>query len=354
VTSSDLVVRMPKLADTLVEGTVGQWLKHVGEPIARGEPLATIETDKVTTELASPSDGTLAELLVLEGQPVPVETPIARIATAPAPASEIRQVPVAPASAVRPPKPTPVAARLLAEHGLSVDQLPATSERRLRREDVLAFISSRPSVAPLSGMRRAIADHMTRASQSIPHGQSVVEVDLTHVVAWREAHKHDYATNLTFTALFVHALARRLASHLEHSVDIGVAVALRHGLIVPVLRRADELTLEQTASGIADLADRARSNQLQPADVQGAHMTLTNVGSFGNLLASPIIPLGQLGILGPGRVERRPLPTADGGIRPCWRCLLTLMFDRRELDDFAADRFLRGVADELRALALSS
>ena len=120
---------------------------------------------------------------------------------------------------------------------------------------------------------------------------------------------------------------------------------------MPVLRGADSLSLAETARAIADLAARARANKLSPDETQGARMTLTNVGSFGNLTASPIVPLGQIGILGPGLVERRPLPVAaDGGIRLGWRCLLSLTFDRRAFDDYAADRFLRGIIDNLTAL----
>jgi 2-oxoglutarate dehydrogenase E2 component (dihydrolipoamide succinyltransferase) len=200
-------------------------------------------------------------------------------------------------------------------------------------------------------MRRAIADHMTRARQSIPHGQSVMAADLTRVVAWRDAHKDAFqqseGANLTFTVLFVFALARELARVVDAPVDVGVAVAIEAGLIVPVLRAADQLSLPETARGVADLANRARARQLRPDETQGARMTVTNVGSFGNLTAAPIVPLGQLGILGPGLVEPRPLPGPEGGIRPGWQCLLSLMFDRRAFDDFAADRFLRGVIDQL-------
>jgi pyruvate/2-oxoglutarate dehydrogenase complex dihydrolipoamide acyltransferase (E2) component len=347
---------MPKLADTLVEGTLGQWLKQVGESVARGDPLASIETDKVTTELTSPAAGTLLEVLVSEGQTVAVETPIARIgdvASANAPPTP---------EAAAPRRATPVAARLLADHGLTPEQI-ATRSARLTKDDVLSFLSRQsreptpaqgPELMALSTMRRAIAEHMLKAHQTIPHGQTVMEADLTRLVAWREAHKSAFqdkeGANLTFTVLFVHALARRLAAHLASEVAIGVAVALDAGLIVPVLRRANELGLGATARGIADQAARARANRLGMDETQGAQMTVTNVGSFGNLTASPIVPLGQLGILCPGLVERRPLPSGDGGIRPGWRCLLSLMYDRRAFDDFTADRFLRGVVDELTAV----
>ena len=335
---TDTIVRMPKLADTLVEGTLASWLKEVGQPLARGEPLAAIETEKVTTELTSPSDGMLLEVLVPAGTTVPIETPIARIGTA--------------TEAAPPKKVTPVAARMLAEHGLTPDQVPSTSVR-LKREDVLAFVAKQPDVAevaplspaeiaPLSSIRRAIAEHMTRAYQSIPHGQTVMAADLTELVRWRD--RED--PRPTFTVLFVYALAHAL----EPPADIGVAVALQAGLIVPVVRNADQLNLSQTASAVADLAARARANRVRPDETQGARMTVTNVGSFGNLTAAPIIPLGQLGILGPGLVERRPMPGPEGAVRPGWRCLISFGYDRRAFDDLAADRFLRSVINRLLAM----
>jgi 2-oxoglutarate dehydrogenase E2 component (dihydrolipoamide succinyltransferase) len=349
---------MPKLADTLVEGTLGQWLKGVGETVSRGEPLASIETDKVTTELTSPAEGTVLEVLVEAGRTVPVDTPIARIGQAATASRE--PTPAEPAASRQPAprtaaasrrKPTPLAARLLTENGLRPEQIP-TQTVRLKRDDVLAFIKMQPreeDARPLTSMRRAIAEHMTRAVATIPHGQTVVAADLTELVTWREARKRD-VPNLTFTALFVYALSRAM----QPPAHIGVAVALQSGLIVPVLKHAHALALGDLASGIADLAGRARANQLKPDDVQGASMTVTNVGSFGNLIASPIVPLGQLAILAPGLVERRPMPTPDGGIRQGWRCLLLLVFDRRAFTDLAADRFLQAVADQLTALPRST
>jgi pyruvate/2-oxoglutarate dehydrogenase complex dihydrolipoamide acyltransferase (E2) component len=206
------------------------------------------------------------------------------------------------------------------------------------------------ALIPLTPMRRAIADHMLQARQTIPHGQTVVDADFTRLVAWRELHKAAFQTaeqaNLSFTVLFVYALSRALPAD-TGGVHIGVAVALDAGLIVPVLRSADALDLGGTARGIADLADRARGRKLTPDELLGARMTVTNVGSFGNLSAAPIVPVGQIAILGPGLVERRPMPAPEGAIRPGWRCRLCLMFDRRAQDDLAADRLLRRIANEL-------
>jgi 2-oxoisovalerate dehydrogenase E2 component (dihydrolipoyl transacylase) len=387
---TDTVIRMPKLADTLVEGTVGKWLRQVGESVAAGEPLVSIETDKVTTDLTSPAAGAVLELLVREGQTVAVETPIARIGQ-PLPLGEVdaqRRVkehprptgPHPPPSAEpsptgrrqAPPKTTPVAARLLAEHGLVASDLGGA--RRVTKADVLRYLELRSrapnaeqraavsvepetlpgNVVPLSGMRRAIAEHMSRARKTIPMGQTVLQADLTDLATWREREKAAFEQRegaaLTYTVVFVHALAQALKTRQQHAagtVDIGVAVALDAGLIVPVIRGADALSLAETARALNDLANRARSGRLQPGETHGALMTVTNVGSFGNLFASPIVPLEQIGIFGPGIVERRPMPTPDGGIRIGWRCWLTLMFDRRAFDDLAADRFLRSVLELL-------
>jgi pyruvate/2-oxoglutarate dehydrogenase complex dihydrolipoamide acyltransferase (E2) component len=252
-------------------------------------------------------------------------------------------------------KATPVARRLLAEHGLAPSAI--GEGRRVTKADVLGYLERRtpkaeprPSLVPLSSMRKAIAEHMVRASQTIPHGQTVMQADLTRLAAWRDQHKAgfeaEHGAPLTYTVLFVQALARALTVRAQ-PVDLGVAVALDNGLIVPVIRAADSLTLGETACALADLASRARAGKLQPAETQGALMTVTNVGSFGNLFAAPIVPLHQIGILGPGLVEGRPLPAPDGGIRIGASCWLTLMFDRREFDDLSADRLLRAVVDNL-------
>ena len=363
---SETLVRMPRLADTLVEGTVGRWLKQVGDRVGQGEALASIETDKVTTDLGSPAAGTLLEVLVPEGGTVAVETPIARIGDSDAVAATPSAEPAAPR------KVTPVAARLLAEHGLTADEVPSAATR-LTRDDVLRYVMARApapqtpvaprrtaardgELVPLTSMRRAIAEHMTKARQTIPHGQTVMAVDLTDLVRWRDAARARFqqqeGANLTYTVCFVYALAHALAAHTsEADIDLGVAVAVDNGLIVPVLRAANTLTLGQTARGITEIATRARDKRISAEDLQGGRMTVTNVGSFGNLTASPIVPLGQIGILGPGLVERRPLPDRAGGIRPGWQCLLSLVFDRREFDDLAADRLLRRVTEQLLALA---
>lgn len=339
--SDERVVLMPRLADTLVEGTLARWLKGVGDTVQIGEPLAALETDKVSTDLPAPASGTVLELLVENGRTVPVDTPLARIGTHSATPSRDDREPTPPV------KPTPVAARLLAEHGLEASDLRQSG--RVTKTDVLDHLaarsSSQDSAQPLSSMRRAIAAHMTRSAANIRHGSAVMAADLTAVAAWRDTHKsafaaaHDGAA-LTFTVLFVHALASAVAERTSAAVHLGVAVAVDGGVLVPVVRDANSLSIAQTATHLADLARRARSNELVPTDMQGATLTLTNVGSFGNLTASPLIPVGQDGIMAPGLLTPYAFATAHGGITQGLRSLVAFVFDRERFADLEAEQLL--------------
>jgi pyruvate/2-oxoglutarate dehydrogenase complex dihydrolipoamide acyltransferase (E2) component len=215
-------------------------------------------------------------------------------------------------------------------------------------------------------MRRGIAEHMVRSRATIPHGYTVMAADLTPLAAWRERQREAFlqveGAPLTYTVCFLAALAgalEQLAGSLplplpakegRTVVDLGVAVAVPQGLLVPVLRNAATRSLGEVARQLQDLAGRARAGQLAPVDMGGAVMSVTNVGSFGNLAAFPLIPVGQVGILGPGSIERRPMPTGDGGIRSGWQCLLSLSYDRSMLDEVQADQLLRRVIDALAGL----
>jgi pyruvate/2-oxoglutarate dehydrogenase complex dihydrolipoamide acyltransferase (E2) component len=273
---------LPKLADTLVEGTVTHWLKKAGEQVARGEPLVEIETDKVNSELESPIDGTVTEILVPEGETAPVGAVLARIddggATEPAARTET---------------PPPAAAKPPAAGG-----------------------------GGLTTMRRRIAERMQEARATIPQGACVREFDLS-------------ATNRdgSWTAYFVKALAAASGKD-----AIGVAVEVPGGLVVPVVRDAGRRTPAEISAAIADLAGRAQENRLEPAEVAGGDFTVTNVGGGGALMAFPLVNPGQPGILAPGAVR------GDG------RCFVTFCYDRRSYDDWAADRLLARVGEELAAL----
>ncbi len=282
-------IELPRLADTLVEGTVARWLKSAGDSVRKGEPLVEIDTDKVSSELEAPADGVLAEILVQAGETVEVGRVIARITIEDEPIVASRE------------KAEPT----LVPSSVSISQAPQQTHRGL------------------SPMRSRIAERMQEARATIPQGACVREFNVSGVARGEGG----------WTARFVKALA--LAADVS---DLGVAVELPEGLIVPVVRGVIEASLEEVGGSIADLAARARRNQLQPGDVTGAGMTVTNVGSVGTLMAFPLVVPGQPAILAPGAVR-------DG------RCYVTLCYDRRKLDDYAADHLLARVEEQLMRLS---
>jgi 2-oxoglutarate dehydrogenase E2 component (dihydrolipoamide succinyltransferase) len=297
---------------------------------------------------------------------------------------------------------SPVVARMAAEHRLDLEKITGSGlHGRITKRDVLAYLAERdvpaaaeqvaaaPMVAaddeiwqPLNTMRRAIAQHMARSKQTSPHVTTVFEVDMTSVVRHREQHKELYAqrgVRLTYTPYFVAAAAKALrqvpevnarfhsgeaagvaqqsAIVLHKRVHIGVAVALEQGLIVPVIRDADERNLQGLARAVNDVAEQARTGQLAPDAVQGGTFTITNHGVTGSLLGTPIINQPQAAILGIGAIVKRPLvrsssdsllPSADDAIVIRPMCYLSLSFDHRILDGARADAFMSAIVEQLQ------
>ena len=418
-----VAVTMPKLGETVVEGTVARWLKQPGEPVARLEPLLEIRTDKIDTEVPAPAAGTLLRITVADGQTVAAGTvlgylgqpgeplpdlPRADAATAPAAAQSVpAQITDAQtAKGGLPSRPvgrafvSPVVARMVAEHGLDLARIPGSGlHGRVTKKDVLTYLAAPPAplstptpapsphaaphaapddefLEPLSAMRRIIATHMVRSKQTSPHVTTVFEADMTAVVRHRETHKEAYAqrgVRLTFTPYFVAAAAQALravpvmnarfhddgersALAYRRRVHIGVAVALEQGLVVPVIRDADERTLVGLARAVNELAEQARAGRLAPDATQGGTFTITNHGVSGSLLGTPILNQPQTGILGVGAIVKRAvvrsagaslLPSADDAIviRPL--CFLSLTFDHRVLDGAQADAFMAHVVRSL-------
>lgn len=410
-----VAVTMPRLGESVVEGTVARWLKAPGDPIVKLEPLLEITTDKIDTETPAPADGVLLEIIVAEGQTVaagtvlayigqPGEQPAARKPQAapqtqpPAnievsghtPSPQAERLTPAPAKPEGRAFVSPVVARLVAEHGVELDAISGSGlNGRVTKQDVLAYVARQPALAtqtpvteaahealqPLTAMRAAIARRMSAAT-AIPQVTTIFEADMTAVVRHREAHKAAYAQKgirLTYTAFFVAAAAQALravpelnACFVEQGaargiafnprIHIGVAVALDNGLIVPVIRDADEKNLAGLARAVAEAAEQARAGNLTPDDLQDGTFTVTNHGVGGSLIGTPILHAPQAGILGIGAIVKRPvvrssratlLPDADDAlvIRPM--CYLNLTFDHRVLDGARADEFLAGVVARL-------
>ena len=347
----------------------------------------------MTTELTAPTSGTLGELLVTEGETVPIGTPLVRIRSQgeqePSPRS--RETPAATGEAAPVPparRASPLAARIAQVHGIDLTRVD-TPGSRITRVDVERHLarpgqplpesssqlveqttqegsSARPvsaspsdKVIPLTGLRRATAARMSSVRQ-IPTGCAVVEADVTELEQFyrkeRDAWLESFGFPLTYTPFFLYALAQSLRAwpavrqalrnnqrEPRDAVHVGVAVALEDGLIVPVIRDADRQDVRTLAHTQADLVARARSHRLRPDEVTGGVATLTNVGSMAGLLALPMLNEDQAVILGVGTVTRRAVGTSDGiHYRSC--VYLSLTFDRRLLGDLQAERFLLDVS----------
>ncbi len=439
-------VIMPQMGESIAEGTLSKWLKKVGDAVKRDEPIFEISTDKVDAEIPAPTAGVLAEILVTEGQTVPVQTLVARIETeqgaalgassttsVAASASAVAQPPetmartpapthtasspqghatVTPASTRAPAdanslderlrtKSSPLVRKIAAEHGIEIAEMRGSGiQGRVTKRDLEHYISaggapsgaaSRPSmhapsgaathgpvpepwsgdrVEAMSKMRLLTSDHMVASRRTNAHVTSFFEVDLTRVARIRQKHRAAFEAQsgqkLTFLPFIIRSVVETLKQFpmLNAAVsgntvifrkphNIGIAVALDWGLIVPVIKGADDLSLSGLAKALNDLADRARTKRLKPEEVQQATFTITNPGVFGSLMGTPIIPLGTSAILGLGAIEKRPKVIAgpDGedtiAIRTC--AYFSLSFDHRIVDGADADKFLATVKKSLES-----
>lgn len=352
--------------------TVGKWFKAVGDAVRRNEPLLEITTDKVTVEIAAPTDGVLTEIVMQEGAAVQQGEVLGRIASgiASGPAgprndsgrtAEFVPPKAAPGAAGPPTEEelSPAVRRALKDKGLNASQVSGTGRGgRITVEDVEKAVAKGGAarvltgrLVPHSAMRRSIAEHMVKSVATAPHVTAVFEADLSAVTAHRAAG----GKAATFTAYFIQATVAALTAvpevngrwhddglELFDDCNIGIATALPEGgLIVPVLAKAQDLNLAETARRLTDLTGRAREGKLQPADVRGGTFTISNHGVSGSLLAAPIvINQPQAAILGIGKVEQRVRVNAAGGFEARPMCYVTLTLDHRVLDGFQANAFL--------------
>jgi pyruvate dehydrogenase E2 component (dihydrolipoamide acetyltransferase) len=438
-------VVMPQMGESIAEGTVSKWLKKVGDTVERDEPLLEISTDKVDAEIPSPVAGVLSEILVNEGDTVPVNAVVARISAQGASGAEAKEEPEekapeqpakdekAPAAEPEAPhadKPaassakaaaeedeegaseeaevtslderrrtrsSPLVRKIAQENNVDLSQVQGTGvSGRVTKNDILEFLQQpRPAAGaaaqaggapageaykapqkeqpqfapgesvrmePLSVMRKKIAQHMIASKQTSAHVATVFEIDFTAAEKLRRQHKDSYGergVKLTFMPFIVQAVIAGLREFpiLNASMDannviyhrdynIGIAVALDWGLIVPVLKRADELNILGMSRAINDLGDRARSKKLTPDDVQGGTFTITNPGVYGGLFGLPIINQPQVGILGVGGIKKRPvvIESKEGdSIAIRSMCYFSLSFDHRLIDGAVADQFMAKV-----------
>ncbi|MDW7695964.1 dihydrolipoamide acetyltransferase family protein [Flammeovirgaceae bacterium SG7u.111] len=424
---------MPRMGESVMEGTILKWLKQPGETIEQDESVLEVATDKVDTDVPAPFSGVLKEILAKEGDIVEVDKPIALIETeelaeveADAPEAPAQVAETSGAAAVQPTASTsngshtsstqtlrfysPLVMNIARQENISsaeLETIPGSGkEGRVTKNDILGYVEqkktapaeSQPVVAAqvakpapqptiafeapkviksvngqdeiieMDRMRKLIANRMVESKRISPHVSSFVEADVTGIVEWRNREKavfkKNYNGNLTFTPIFIQAIARALRDFpmvnisvdgdkiiVKKEVNIGVAVALPSGnLIVPVIKNADHLTLTGLAVKVNDLAERARTNQLQPDELSGGTYTVSNVGSFGNVMGTPIIMQPQVAIMAVGAIKKKPavVETPQGdfiGIRHLM--FLSHSYDHRVVDGSLGGMFVKRVSDYL-------
>ncbi len=447
---------MPKMGESIIEATILKWLKQPGDSVSEDETILEIATDKVDSEIPSPVDGVIKEILFPEDTVVEIGKVIAIISTgatadSEAPSTEPEaastlaepssaQTAIATAPAV---KTTPAAASpatssngsmsasqanrfysplvrsIAQEEGISAQELDSVTgtglNGRVTKKDILAYIKTRSSapvvavanpsaaaatvkstsaataapkaaepaaislnageeIIEMDRMRKLIADHMVHSKHTSPHVTSMVEADVTSMVQWRNKVKKDYLSKygekITFTPLLMEAVIKAIRDFpminislhgdkiiKKNYINLGMATALPSGnLIVPVIKNADHYNLQGLTHAVNDLADRARANKLKPEEIQGGTYTVTNVGTFGNVMGTPIINQPQVAILAMGAIRKRPavLETDEGDVIAIRHMMfLSHSYDHRVVDGYLGGSFVRRVADYLEAFDTS-
>lgn len=418
-------LKMPKMGESITEGTILNWLVSEGDSFEEGDIILEVATDKVDNEVPAPASGTLVKTLFQPKDVVPVGEVLAILEISNEVSSNKEKENVISNKDEKPKKKeqkvekrlkpvevastsfsvsnsntffSPLIVSIAKEHHISFEELariPATgNEGRLRKSDVFQYIEDgRPykfaqpaaqkdptayripqltfdkgkgKIVEMDRMRKMIADHMVYSKHTSPHVTAYVEADLTNMVNWRNANKkafqEKYGERLTFTPLFVEAVAKAVKDFpninasvdgdniiIKEDINIGMATALPSGnLIVPVVKNADTKDLKILAENVNELANKARENKLAGDDIKGSSFTISNVGTFGSVMGTPIINQPEVAILALGIIKKRPevIETAEGdeiAIRSMM--YLSLSFDHRVVDGFLGGSFVRRVAD---------
>lgn len=399
-------ILMPKLGESVTEGTIEKWLVQAGDTVEEYDALCEVITDKVTAEVPSVFDGTIKELLVAEGDTVPVGSPICLMETdssaetdehsvsdadIPGEAVTENNVSAAPEKVEAPKgaRISPVVMRLAGEHGINLENVTGTGfEGRITKKDILKVIEEGPSATepkaeeksvpaagqsqepvtgqpvageeiPVTGVRKAIANKMVQSSQEIPHAWLMMEVDATNLVNVRNKHKKTFKENegynLTFFSFFVKAVAETLKEFpmlnsswqgdkivVNKDINISIAVAGDDKLYVPVIRNADDLSIKGIAKQVSELAKLGRNHQLTQKHMEGGTFTVNNTGAFGSVQSMGIINHPQSAILQVESIVKRPV-IVDDMIAVRHMVNLCLSIDHRVLDGLVAGEFLKAV-----------
>ncbi len=422
---SKFEIIMPKLGESIQEGTITKWFVKEGDKIEEDDMLFEVATDKVDSEIPSPVDGIISEILFPEESLVAVGTVVAVINTGgegeeAEKIEEITKEEPLPEPATPEPATdedilenkqqgrfySPLVMTIAKEENIPFDELDnirgTGSGGRVSKKDILQYLEQRESrkigesvrtledeeikkpviitgegekVVEMDRIRKLIAEHMVMSKRVSPHVTTVVEADVTDLVYWRnqnkEAFQKKYGEKITFMPFFIEAAAAALAEFpmvnssvdgdkivLRKNINIGIAVAKNDGnLIVPVIKNAEQMNIVGLTKELNRLAEAARNNKLNPEEIQGGTFTITNFGTFKNLMGTPIINQPQVAILATGNIEKKPavleLPTGDV-IAIRYKMYLSLSYDHRVVDGALGGAFLRKIADNLEGFNINS
>ncbi|AZQ43815.1 dihydrolipoamide acetyltransferase family protein [Nonlabens ponticola] len=443
-TTTDFI--LPKMGESITEGTILNWLVQEGESFIEGDILVEVGTDKVDNEVPAPFNGVMVKHLASDGDVVEIGKPVAQIEASSGDAAQ-KVVPNDDHQEIKKPAGledvatdkdsdshqqiphqvrndksrsksssvsssyvnkdlfvSPLIDKIARENHISYEELAripgSGNEGRLRKSDVIQYlkdgrphqfaqpVSAEPDptayripqlkldkgtgrIVEMDRMRSMIADHMVYSKHTSPHVTAYVEADLTDLVKWRNANKaafqEKHGERLTFTPLFVDAVAKAIKEYpninasvdgkkiiIKENINVGMATALPSGnLIVPVVKNADQKTLPQIAADVNRMANLARENKLGGDDIKGGTFTISNVGTFGSLMGTPIINQPEVAILATGIIKKRAeVITRDGEDKIEIRSMmmLSLSFDHRVVDGFLGGSFLKQVADNLQQI----
>jgi 2-oxoisovalerate dehydrogenase E2 component (dihydrolipoyl transacylase) len=414
-------IKMPQLGESVTEGTISKWLVAVGDKVNKYDPLAEVMTDKVNAEIPSSFTGVIKELIAGDGDTLAVgeiictieveggagETPATPVATSEAPVASSAPATVE-ADAPNKARYSPAVLKISGEHGIDLAQVKGSGAGgRITRKDLLSIIESgniptagaaaaqpaaqpvaeAPAAAPVAaptatpapvniptmpgdieipvtGVRKAIATNMLRSKHEAPHAWTMMEVDVTNLVEYRNSVKDDFKKkegfNLTFFAFFVKAVAQALKEYPQinsmwagdkiiqkKDININIAVATDDALFVPVIKHADEKTIKGIAREITELAGKVRKGQLKSDEMQGGTFTVNNTGSFGSVQSMGIINYPQAAILQVESIVKRPVVMNNGMIAVRDMVNLCMSLDHRVLDGLVCGRFLQRVKEIL-------
>ena len=409
-------VTMPQLGESVTEGTISKWLVQAGDHVNKYDPIAEVMTDKVNAKVPSSFTGAIKELVAAEGDTLEVGAVICLMEVEKAGGkeestpqesaepSQTKLVEAAEKKTENKARYSPAVLKLSQEHNIDLTQVSGSGKGgRITRKDLLKIIESgeapvpqqttaQPKMEaseetatqaqtkspvssmpgdisiPVSGVRRAIAANMVRSKQEVPHAWTMMEVDVTNLVARRDALKEEFKKkegfNLTYFAFFVKAVAQALKEFPQvnsmwagdeiiqkKEINLSIAVATDDALFVPVIKQADEKTIKGIAREIHELAGKVRSGTLKAEDMQGGTFTVNNTGSFGSVQSMGIINYPQAAILQVESIVKRPVVMPGGMIAVRDMVNLCLSLDHRVLDGLICGRFLQRVKEILESIS---